>query len=112
MCRGEQQDEIPADLSKSEYYCRDCEIVRKERKKFDELKKKAEIMLDVWMKVNPTWEEKEKAEYLAAKASEAENKWKIYDKIAFVQDKLTSFIKVMKDEEDMKSALNKSSQPQ
>lgn len=111
MCRGEQQDEIHS--NKSEYYCRDCEIVRKEQKKLDELKKKAEIMLDDWMKVNPTWEEKEKAEYLAAKASKAENKWNRVEKISFVQNKLTNFIKVMKDKEDMNAILAlRSPQPQ
>jgi hypothetical protein len=98
MCRGEQQDEIPANKT---YYCRDCEIVLKEQKKLDELKKKARIMLDDWMRVNPAWEEKEKAEYLAAKASSAENKWNKSEKVAFIQSKLTTFITVMENDQKM-----------
>lgn len=76
------------------------------------MKKKAEIMLNDWMKVNPTWEEKEKAEYLAAKASAAENKWKRYDKMVFVQNKLESFIRIMRGEEEMKAAINNIPQKQ
>lgn len=109
-CRGEQQ-EAPT-KNKLNNYCIDCEIVRKERKKSDEMKKKAEIMLNDWMKVNPAWEEKEKAEYLAAKASAAENKWNRYDKMVFVQNKLESFIRIMRGEEEMKAAINNIPQKQ
>lgn len=73
------------------YYCIDCDVNRREIKRHEKCKIKAQKMLDEWISLNPYWQSDQKAAYME-KCSE---EWEKSKKQEFLKNKLDTYMKLL-----------------